>query len=150
MDDGIVTDGGLSPDPQRVVAVDVQGAVVLNIAAGADGDVVPIAADDRAEPYAGIVFDDDVTDDHGGRSDKHVFADDRHLSFVWQNHTCSCARACLLRPKWYGLTQTRLVGKVEPDPICRAPIGFNLALVPSGSRRNVVTPDIIWGDPYEK
>ena len=62
-----MADGDVVAEEERkFVAHDVEDAAVLNIGAGADADVVHVAADDGAGPDAGVGTDDDVADDDGG------------------------------------------------------------------------------------
>ena len=59
--------GYVIADEERVfVAHYVEDAAVLDIGAGADADVVDVAADHGAGPDAGVGADDDVADDDGG------------------------------------------------------------------------------------
>ncbi len=65
-----VADGDVVAEDERVlVAHDVEDAAVLNVGAGADADVVDVAADYGAGPDAGVFADDYVADDDGGGVD---------------------------------------------------------------------------------
>jgi hypothetical protein len=83
MDHGVVSDGGLGADAQGMIAIHMQGAVVLDIASRTNRDCVPITADYGAKPYTDVIFDDHVTDYHGRWRDIHVIANGRHFAFVW-------------------------------------------------------------------
>jgi hypothetical protein len=62
-----VADGYVVADQERVfVAHYVEDATVLDIGAGADADVVDVAAHYGAGPDTGVGTDYDVADDHGG------------------------------------------------------------------------------------
>src|SRR5216684_4358360 len=62
-----VADGDVVAEEEGIfVAHDVEDAAVLNIGAGADADVMHVAADHGAGPDAGVGADDDVADDDGG------------------------------------------------------------------------------------
>ena len=65
-----VTDGDVVAEDQRIfVAHYVEDRAVLDIGAGADADVVHVAANDGAGPDAGVFADDYVADDDGGGVD---------------------------------------------------------------------------------
>ena len=55
-------------------AKDPQHAAILHVRAGADADWLVVATDDGVEPDTGIVFEDDVADDHGIGRDPGITA----------------------------------------------------------------------------
>ncbi len=62
-----VADGDVVAEEQRVfVAHYVEDAAVLDVGAGADADVVHVAAHNGAGPDAGVGADDNIADDDGG------------------------------------------------------------------------------------
>ncbi len=77
MDHGGVADGHVPPDHQRHAQVGVQHAVVLHIAVLTDRDGFVVAAKHCAEPYAGVVLQNDIADHDGAGSDP-VFIAVRH------------------------------------------------------------------------
>src|SRR5260370_34288767 len=88
-----VADGDVVAEEQRiVVAHDVEDAAVLNIGAGADADVVHVAADYGAGPDAGVRTDDDVADDDGGGVNVGGCGDFGPLAavgtYVWLSSQC--------------------------------------------------------------
>jgi hypothetical protein len=56
----------VAQEEREFVAHYVEDAAVLDIGAGADADVVDVAADYRAGPDAGVGANDYVADDYGG------------------------------------------------------------------------------------
>jgi hypothetical protein len=60
-----VADGDVGAERQRHAGVDMQHRAVLDVAAGADGDRVVVAAHHGVPPDAGGVAEADVAD-HGG------------------------------------------------------------------------------------
>src|SRR5258708_33527800 len=65
-----MADGYVVAEQQGMfVAHYVEDGAILNVGAGADADVVDVAADYRAGPDAGVWADDYVADDYGGGGD---------------------------------------------------------------------------------
>ena len=70
VEDDAVANGDVVAEDERVrVAHNVEDTAVLDIGAGADADVMDVAADDGAGPDAGVGGDGDVADDDGLRID---------------------------------------------------------------------------------
>src|SRR5688500_8763985 len=65
---------------------------VLYIRPVADADVVHIAAEDRAEPDAGLMADLDVADDDGSLGDESRFMNARLFFAIADYHACSTAK----------------------------------------------------------
>src|ERR1700738_5650131 len=91
----------------------MEDAAVLNIGAGADANVVHVAADDGAGPDAGVGADDDIADDDGGGVNVGGCGDFGPLAAVGSNVRLSspwCAAACR------GGEQGGLVNHITPLP----------------------------------
>jgi hypothetical protein len=57
----VVADSDLVAENERVGALhNVEDGAILDVGAGADADVVDVAADDAAEPDAGVLAEGDV------------------------------------------------------------------------------------------
>ncbi len=89
----------------------MEDAAVLDIGAGADADVVDVAADDRAGPDAGVGANDDVADDNGGGVNVGGSGDFGALAAVGPDvglsSQCFCHLRCGVRA---------LVNDVPPPP----------------------------------
>src|SRR6266849_9802952 len=94
------------------VAHYVEDAAVLNVGAGADADVVHVAADYGAGPDAGVWADDYVADDYGGGVNIGGCGDLGALAAVGSNHCIPmiCAGSLKARLK---------TGTGVPCPTCR-------------------------------
>ena len=63
MHDGAVANGDEFADGGRIIGVEMNNGVVLNVGARADDDAVDVAAQDRAAPHTRFFFERDVADD---------------------------------------------------------------------------------------
>src|SRR5712672_89314 len=79
------------------VAHDVEDGAILNVGAGADADVVDVAADYRAGPDAGVGADDDVADDYGGGVNVSGGGDFGALAAIGSDHCIPVIGAGLLK-----------------------------------------------------
>src|SRR6185295_6577059 len=83
MDDRAMPDGHLLGDDGRPLGVrDVDGAVVLDVGAGADADEVDVAADGGAVPDGTVVAELHIADDRGVLGDENTLAEARVFPFV--------------------------------------------------------------------
>src|SRR5216684_4102164 len=93
-----VADGDIVAEEQRIfVAHYVEDAAVLDVGAGADADVVHVAAHDGAGPDAGVGADDHVADNDGGGVNVGGCGDLGPLAAVRSNvglSTQSCGILC--------------------------------------------------------
>src|SRR5713101_2519947 len=80
-----------------LVAHYVEDAAVLDVGAGADADVVDVAADYGAGPDAGVWADDDVADDYGGGVNVGGCGDFGALAAVGSDHRIPMICAGLLK-----------------------------------------------------
>src|SRR5215212_10119850 len=64
MHHGLVSDGAIVAHRERVPGIDVEHAVVLNIAAFTDLDQFVVGPQHGAEPDAGVAFQADLPDQH--------------------------------------------------------------------------------------
>src|SRR5258708_9239902 len=81
-----MADGYVVAEQQGMfVAHYVEDGAILNIGAGADADVVDVAADYRAGPDAGVWADDYVADDYGGGVNVGGGGDFRALAAIGAN-----------------------------------------------------------------
>jgi len=70
VDGGVVSDSAHIADDDGVQELhSVQDGAILDVGAGADTDVMDIAADDGVHPHARVVAEDDIADELGGGVD---------------------------------------------------------------------------------
>jgi len=70
VDGGVVADGDSVADEDGVAIFHaVEHGAVLDVGAGADADLVDVAAEDGVHPDGGVLAEDDVADDLGGDVD---------------------------------------------------------------------------------
>jgi hypothetical protein len=84
--DGVAYGYVIAENERIRVAHDVEHGAVLDICARTDTHDVHIAAKDGAGPHAGIVPDDDITDDYGLRVDVGGSSDSRRVTLVRADH----------------------------------------------------------------
>ena len=113
-DDAAVAGGHAFADEGRVaglgvraVVADVDDGAVLHVGAGADADVIDVAADDRARPDGDIVAQFDVTDEGAGRIDVHALAEDGHLVAEGAQGIHRCPQVGRSRRGYAAQAQTR-------------------------------------------
>ena len=83
--DGVAYRDVVAEDERVFVLHDVEDGAVLNVGAGADADVVDVAADDAERPHAGVFADDHVADDDRGGIDVGRGGDLRALAAIGAN-----------------------------------------------------------------
>ena len=72
---------------QRIRVVGhVQNAEILDVGPIADTDVMDVPANDRVEPDAGLLADDDISDHQGRFLDEGAFWDGRSDSLKGSDH----------------------------------------------------------------
>src|SRR6266853_2786665 len=95
-----VADGYVVAEEQGIfVAHYVEDGAILNVGAGADADVVDVAADYRAGPDAGGWGDDYVADDYGGGVNVGGGGDFGALAAIGSDHCIPVIGAGLLKSR---------------------------------------------------
>ena len=79
MQHGLVPDGAVPPDGQRIACIDMHDSVFLHVGARADPDLLMIRADRATEPDAGALFQNDLADQVRVRRDPCVRMDLRRI-----------------------------------------------------------------------
>src|SRR5258708_10286437 len=93
-----MADGYVVAEQQGMfVAHYVEDGAILNVGAGADADVVDVAADYRAGPDAGVWADDYVADDYGGGVNVSGGGDFGALAAIGADHCIPVVCAGLLK-----------------------------------------------------
>ena len=64
---------------QRHAPLDMQHAVILNVGAPANDDLIQLGADHRAEEHAALRADADIAHHRGGRGDKNGLVNFRYF-----------------------------------------------------------------------
>src|SRR6266571_1678347 len=78
----LVSDADHAPELQRVARIDVQHGAVLDVAAGADGDLIIVRTDHDLEPHVLLCFEDHRADEGRVRRDVMVLAAQLNAPFA--------------------------------------------------------------------
>ncbi len=97
MQNDIVPDRHLaSYDEGKSIGNYVKGRIVLNVRSVPDDDGVHVAPNDGSEPYACIIADSDISNDHGCWSYVYIFANNRGFAPEMNYHAAFLAGFYLL------------------------------------------------------